>query len=74
MERQEEERMRAYIKAPFSLTFVLSVWRATMNINMNPWRGNTVFFPSFFVFFFFFLLGYSCTQEETIQVDLMGNL
>lgn len=41
MERQEEERMRAYIKAPFSLTFVLSVWRATMNINMNPWRGNT---------------------------------
>lgn len=74
MERQEVERMRAYIKALFSLTFVLSVWRATMNINMNPWRGNTVFSPAFFIFFFFFSLGYSCTQEETIQVDLMANL
>lgn len=44
-----------HISRPFSVTFVLSVWRATMNINMNPWRGNVVFFP--------FSLGYSCTQE-----------
>ena len=50
-----------HISRPFSVTFVLSVWRATMNINMNPWRGNSLFF--FFSFFFFFSLGYSCTQE-----------
>lgn len=45
-----------HISRPFSVTFVLSVWRAPMNINMNPWRGNIVFF--------LLLTGYSCTQEN----------
>lgn len=39
-----KRRELEHISRPFSLTFVLSVWRGTMNINMNPWRGNTFFF------------------------------
>lgn len=47
------------------MTFVLSVWRATMNINMNPWRGNLVFFS---------LTGLFTQRRKSIQVNVMANL
>lgn len=57
-----------HISRPFSVTFVLSVWRATMNINMNPWRGNIVFFFSFSSHWAIH------AHKKSIQVNVMANL
>lgn len=57
MERQEEERMRAYIKAVFSDICALGV-ESHYEYQYEPMeRKHSLFF------FFFFSLGYSCTQE-----------
>lgn len=47
------------------MTFLLSAARATMNINMNPGRGNIAFFPFHWAIH---------AQKKSIQVNLMGNL
>lgn len=57
MERQEEERMRAYIKAVFSDICALSV-ESHYEYQYEPMERKHGLF-----FFFFFSLGYSCTQE-----------
>lgn len=63
--RDRKRREWEHISGPFPVTFLLSAERATMNINMNPGRGNIAFFPFHWAIH---------AQKESIQVNLMANL
>lgn len=54
-----------HISGLFPVTFLLSAERATMNINMDPGRGNIAFFPFHWAIH---------AQKKSIQVNLMANL
>lgn len=63
--RDRKSREWEHTSGPFPVTFLLSAQRATMNINMNPGRGNIAFFPFHWAIH---------AQKESIQVNLMANL